>query len=107
MPNDGLPHCVQRRGGMVASATDWDAEEWTRIIAAGLRTAMPPERLTETIITDESFVTSVHVRDVDIALQKVRGRFRTDVVHLVFEFEATPSRRSQPSRKPRKIRKRS
>lgn len=91
------PYTLERFGGMLAYVTDFDTATWAGHIEDGLRSTLPAERLAHTIVSGEPLITSVHDRDVDIKLHKLKGRFRTDVIHLVLEFEARPSRRAPPS----------
>lgn len=87
------PYTLERFGGMVAYMTDQDAATWTRMISAGIRDSLAPERVSDTLLSGEAFVTTTHVRDVDIKLFELKGRFTTHVPHMVLEFDAWPSRR--------------
>lgn len=94
--NVNAPYSLERFGGMVAYVLDRSAAEWAGLIADELRTKLPADQIAQTQLSGGSFMTSIHVRDVDLKLHAVRGRFRTDVIHLVFEFEALPSLRAAP-----------
>lgn len=92
------PYTLERFGGMVAYVTDSDASTWTHMISAGICGSMTPERVTDTVVSGESFVTTVHVRDIDIELFELKGWFTTHVFHMVLEFEASPGRRRRRHR---------
>lgn len=102
--NVDAPYTLERFGGMIAYVLDRDAATWTELIAEGLKAALPAECLKETFLSGEAVMTSIHVREVDLKLHGVKGRFRTDVIHLVFEFEAQPSLRLAPTPQRRKVR---
>jgi hypothetical protein len=87
------PYTLERFGGMLAYVTDRDAAEWTLLISEGIRAALPSDRVKTTLLLGDEIITTTHLRDVDIAVHGIQGRFSTDVVHLVFEFDAWPNRR--------------
>ena len=87
------PYTLERFGGMIAYVTDRDAATWTEMVAEGLKGAVRPEDLALTTVSGQDLMTSTHIRYVDIEVHGVKGCFRTDVIHMVAEFEARPSRR--------------
>jgi len=91
------PYTLERFGGMMAYVTDKDSATWGGLIAAGIRGSLAPERVSDTLLSGEAFVTTTHVRDIDIKLFELKGRFTTHVLHMVLEFEARPSRRRTPA----------
>lgn len=87
------PYTLGAFAGMIAYVTDRDATAWQASIEEAMRANLPGERLTTTSIAGDEIRTTKHVLDVDLEISEVKGRFHVDVIHLVFEFEARPSRR--------------
>ncbi|MCP1549647.1 MULTISPECIES: hypothetical protein [Methylorubrum] len=91
--NAKAPYTLGAFGCMIAYVTDRDTPAWQASIEAGLQANLPGDRLTTTLIAGEEIRTTKHVLDVDLEVSEVKGHFHVDVIHMVFEFEARPSRR--------------
>jgi len=88
------PYTIEKFGAMLAYVMDEDAIRWKARIDLALQNAVPPLSLLATTIAGETLTTTSHDREVDSPLHRIRRRCRTDVIHLVLEFEAAPSLRS-------------
>jgi len=91
------PYTLERFGGMVAYVMSHDASFWSTLVKTALRDVLPRECIKDTFVASEVVTTTVHERDIDIPLRNIKGRFRTEVLHLVLEFEAQPSLRGPPA----------
>jgi hypothetical protein len=89
------PYTMERFGGMLAYVMDDDAAKWQARIDQTIRAARPPLTVLSTTVRGESLMTTSHDRQVDSPLHGLRQRCRTDVIHLVLEFEADPSLRGR------------
>jgi hypothetical protein len=89
------PYTMERFGGMLAYVMDEDAATWQARIHQAIHGAQPPLTILSTTVAGESLVTTSHDREVDNPLHGIRQRCRTDVIHLVLEFEADPSLRGR------------
>jgi len=89
------PYTMERFGGMLAYVMDEDVVTWQARIHQAIRAAQPPLTILSTTVAGESLITTSHDREVDNPLHGIRQRCRTDVIHLVLEFEADPSLRGR------------
>ena len=87
------PYTTERFGGMLAYVVNEDAVRWQTRIGQALRNAQPPLTVLITTIAGEVLTTTTHDREIDNPLHRFKERCRTDVIHLVLEFEASPSLR--------------
>jgi hypothetical protein len=87
------PYTLERFGGMVAYVMDKDARSWSELVKTTLRNELPRERISDRAVATEVLTTTVHDREIDIPAHQISGRFRTEVIHLVLEFETRPSLR--------------
>lgn len=87
------PYTMKKFGAMVAYVMDLDAARWSKQITQAIWNTDPPLTILTTIIAGEALTTTSHEREIDNPLHKIKGYCRTDVVHLVLEFEASPSLR--------------
>lgn len=89
------PYSLRPYAGMLAYVFDRDAVTWSGWIDAALRGSMPAVRMATTDVGGEVMLTTVHVRDVDLVDHGIKGRFRTDVIHLLMDLAShlSPPRR--------------
>jgi hypothetical protein len=89
------PYTIERFGGMVAYVMDEDAVRWRGRVDQAISGARPPLTVLTTIVAGEALTTTSHEREIDSPLHQIKERCRTDVIHLVLEFEANPSLRDR------------
>jgi hypothetical protein len=89
------PYTMERFGGMLAYVMDEDAATWQAGIHQAICAVQPPLTILATTVAGEPLMTTSHDREVDNLLHGIRQRCRTDVIHLVLEFEADPSLRGR------------